>query len=85
MSWSELLRRTFSHELLRCERCSSAAVGEQRGRVRVIAAITQRHVIDKILHHRGLGRPSTNPASARAPPQQLCLLGLQPFSNATAA
>ena len=39
--WAELLRRTFSHDLLRWQRCSSAAVGEQRGRARVIAAITQ--------------------------------------------
>ncbi len=59
MTWSELLRRTFSHDLLRCERCGGSA--------RVIAAITQRDVIDKILHHTGLGRPSANPASARAP------------------
>ena len=64
--WAELLRRTFSHDLLRWQRCSSAAVGEQRGRARVIAAITQRHVIDKILNHTGLGRPCANPASPRS-------------------
>jgi len=65
MSWAELLRRTFSCDLLRCERCG--------GRARVIAAITQRDVIDKILHHLGLGRPSANPASPRPPPTQLAL------------
>jgi len=83
--WAELLRRTFSHDLLRWQRCSSAAVGEQRGRARVIAAITQRDVIDKILNHTGLGRPCANPASPRAPPEQLSLLHFQSLSDATPA
>jgi hypothetical protein len=59
MTWAQLLKRTFAFDILHCERCS--------GRARVIAAITERAVIDKILTHlHACG--DGNPASARAPP-----------------
>ncbi len=38
MTWAQLLKRTFAFDILHCERCS--------GRARVIAAITERAVID---------------------------------------
>jgi hypothetical protein len=52
------LARTFAFDILHCERCG--------GRARVIAAITERAVIDKILSH--LRAASGNPGFARAPP-----------------
>jgi hypothetical protein len=58
LTWAELLRRTFAFDILHCERCG--------GRARVIAAITERAVIDKILSH--LRAASGNPGFARAPP-----------------
>jgi len=61
MSWQELLKRTFACDLQKCDQCG--------GRVRVIATITQRSVIDKILTHLGLATRHGNPASARAPPE----------------
>ena len=66
MSWQQLLKRTFSCDLQKCEKCA--------GRIRIIATITQRAVIDKILAHLGLSSRA-NPASARAPPAaaQACL------------
>jgi len=54
-------KRSFSCDLLRGERCG--------GRARIIAAITQRSAIDKILAHLGLATKRLSvPASPRAPP-----------------
>ena len=50
-SWSELLRRVFDIDILICERCG--------GPVRVIAAIQEPDMIEKILNHVGL--PSKPP------------------------
>jgi hypothetical protein len=58
MTWAQLLKRTFAVDILHCERCG--------GRARVIAAITERAVIDKILTH--LRAASGNPGLAPAPP-----------------
>jgi len=60
MRWQELLKRTFACDLQKCEKC--------RGRVRIIASITERSVINKILACLGLSSGHGNPASARAPP-----------------
>ncbi len=54
LSWSELMRRVFLVDLLKCPRC--------QGRMRILAAIVLPEVIARILTHRGL--------SARAPPTQ---------------
>lgn len=60
-SWSELLRRVFSVDVLRCPVCNS--------RRRWIAAITEAEVIKKILDHLGLESAAPTPAPARPPPQ----------------
>ncbi len=54
LSWSELMRRVFLVDLLKCPRC--------QGRMRILAAIVQPETIARILNQRGL--------SARAPPTQ---------------
>ncbi len=60
-SWSELLRRVFSVDVLRCHLCGS--------RRRWIAAITEADVIEKILLHLGLESAMPAPSPARPPPQ----------------
>lgn len=58
--WADLMRRTFSCDVLRCPRCS--------GRLRFIATIESPEAIRRILTHLGL--PTTVPRAlpARAPP-----------------
>jgi len=71
MSWADLLKKTFAFDVLHCEKCG--------GRARVIAAITERSAIDKILTHLGLSANRQSvPAAPRAPPRQLSLLDAQP-------
>jgi hypothetical protein len=43
-TWARLLKRVFSIDMERCPVC-------QQGRLRIIAAITERSVIQKILRH----------------------------------
>ena len=43
-SWAQLLKRVFALDMARCPWC-------QRGALRIIAALTQREVIQKILRH----------------------------------
>jgi len=45
-AWAELLQRTFSVDVLACPECG--------GRLRFLATIAQREVIEKILSHLGL-------------------------------
>ena len=54
-SWAELMRRVFSADVLRCDRCG--------GRMRILAAITPPEAIRKILDCLGL--PSRPPPLAR--------------------
>ncbi len=63
--WSELLRRTFSEDLLRCPRCLGATMI-------IIAFITDTEIIDKILPHLGISHDSADPAPSRFA-EQLCL------------
>ncbi len=58
--WAELLRRIFAVDPLRCPRCGHA--------MRVVAFITQPHVIDRILTHRRRHAPPAR--RARAPPRR---------------
>jgi hypothetical protein len=58
--WAELLRRIFELDPLRCPRCGNA--------MRVVAFITQPHVIDRILTSLRRQAPPTRPA--RAPPRR---------------
>jgi hypothetical protein len=59
--WAELMRRVFGVDVLRCGVCHSLR--------RLIAVITQRHVIVKILAHVGLETDPPPVQPARAPPQ----------------
>ncbi len=60
-SWSELMARVFSVDVLRCHLCGS--------RRRWIAAVTEPDVTRKILEHLGLPSTLPTPAPARPPPQ----------------
>jgi len=54
--WAELLERVFRIDVLRCERCG--------GRIMVLAFLTERASVKKVLEHLGL--PTTGPPIARA-------------------
>jgi hypothetical protein len=56
MDWATLLRRSLSLDALECPKC--------HGRLRVVAVITEREPIRRILVHLGL--PTEPPAVARA-------------------
>jgi hypothetical protein len=56
VDWARLLRRSFSVDVLECPKC--------HGRLRVVAVITEREPIQRILAHLGL--PTDPPAVARA-------------------
>jgi hypothetical protein len=61
LPWAELLRRVHEVDVLQCDRCA--------GRRRVIAFITDTHVVTAILAHLGLPTLPPGLAPARAPPQ----------------
>src|SRR5439155_20161665 len=54
--WAELLSRVFNVDVLECENCG--------GRLTVLAFLTERTVVTKILEHLGL--PATGPPKAPA-------------------
>jgi hypothetical protein len=56
MDWATLLRRTFEIDALACTKCN--------GRLRLLSAVTERCVAEKILQH--LGREIDVPTLARA-------------------
>jgi hypothetical protein len=45
-AWADLLRRVFAFDVLDCPQCG--------GRLRLLATITQREVVERILSHLGL-------------------------------
>ncbi|MGH7751549.1 MAG: hypothetical protein ACREN5_01930, partial [Gemmatimonadales bacterium] len=57
--WAELLRRIFEVDPLRCPACGAE--------MRIVAFITERAVIDRILEHLRR-KPETARAHARGPP-----------------
>ena len=59
--WSELMRRVFGADVLRCGHC--------RSRRRLVSLITERSVIVRILAHLGLETDPPPVHPARAPPQ----------------
>jgi len=59
-SWAQLMRRSFGFDVLACSRCG--------GRLRLVATIDQRAVVDRILRHLGLPTDLPVPRPARAPP-----------------
>ncbi len=66
MSWARLLERVFEHDLEHCQNCG--------GELKIIAAILEAPVIERILTHLGLqarAPPRAPPrAPARGPEQQ---------------
>jgi len=54
--WAELLERVFRIDVLNCERCG--------GRMTVLAFLTERASVKKVLEHLGL--PTTGPPIAKA-------------------
>jgi hypothetical protein len=60
LDWAALLARVWEIEVLRCPRCD--------GRMRVIAALSERSVVKKVLSHLELPTTLPQPAAARAPP-----------------
>ena len=52
-SWALMLSRVFEIDVLDCPRCS--------GRLKIIAAIQERSVIDRILDHLGLDHTESGP------------------------
>jgi hypothetical protein len=61
-SWASLMARTFGFDVLACPRCG--------GRLRLIALIEERAVIERILRHLGLPMEIPAPRPARAPPSR---------------
>lgn len=60
VEWAKLLRRTFAIDALRCPHCT--------GRLRLLAALTEKATVTKILEHLGLSAAPTVPR-ARSPDQ----------------
>jgi hypothetical protein len=58
--WADLMRRAFGFDVLACPRCGA--------RMRLVATIEQREVIERILGHLGLATELPAPRPARAPP-----------------
>lgn len=56
VDWASLLRRSFSVDVLECPKC--------HGRLRVMAVITEREPVTRILAH--VGMPTGPPPLARA-------------------
>ncbi len=61
MSWAQRLKRVFAIDIEQCERCGA--------RVRIIASIEDRLVIQRILNHLGLQQDPAGAAWPRGPPQ----------------
>ena len=61
-TWAKLLARVFKLDLESCAACG--------GKLRIIAAITSREAMTKILDHLGLPSDPPSIAPARGPPQE---------------
>ena len=62
LSWAKLLKRVFDLDLEHCPNCG--------GELKIIAAILEQAVIEKILTHRGLQARAPPRAPARGPQLQ---------------
>jgi hypothetical protein len=58
-AWADLLRRVFAIDVLACPNCG--------GRLRLLATIEDRAVVEKILTHLGLPVDPPQPSAARTP------------------
>jgi hypothetical protein len=63
VDWASLLRRSFSVDVLECPKC--------RGRLKVVAVITERDPVQRILAHLGLPTDAPPVARARDPTDEL--------------
>ena len=59
VAWADLLRRVFALDILVCPDCG--------GRLRLLATIEDRAVIEQILTHLGLPVDLPQPSAARTP------------------
>jgi hypothetical protein len=59
VDWASLLRRSFSVDVLECPKC--------HGRLRIVAVITEREPIRRILAHLGMATEAPPLAHARDP------------------
>ncbi len=69
MSWRELMTRVFLLDVLKCDECG--------GRMKIIAEITDREVVARILSSLGVPTEVPEIARARPPPQIELELGKQ--------
>ncbi|MCG5055987.1 MAG: transposase [Myxococcales bacterium] len=60
MSWAELMRRVFAHEVLVCPRCA--------GPMKVLGPVQERGAIETILAYKGLSAEVPTWSPARGPP-----------------
>jgi hypothetical protein len=63
VDWASLLRRSFSVDVLECPKC--------HGRLRVIAVLTEREPVTRILAHVGMPTGAPPLARARDPSDEL--------------
>ena len=63
VEWAILLRRSFDVDVMQCPKCG--------GRLRVVAVITEREPVRRILAHLGLPTEAAPPARARDPTDDL--------------
>ena len=61
MNWAKRLKRVFGIDIQTCSRCG--------GKVRVISAIEEAHVIQRILTHLGETTKTPKLYSPRGPPE----------------
>ena len=61
LPWAVLLKRVFMTDALTCPKC--------QGRMKILAAITERDAIRKILDHLGIPSEAPRRSVARPPPQ----------------
>ncbi len=59
VDWASLLRRSFSVDVLECPKC--------HGRLRVVAVITEREPVRRILSHLDMPTEAPPPSRARDP------------------
>jgi hypothetical protein len=63
LGWAQRLKRVFAIEIERCERCERCGGG-----MKIIAAIENAELIEKILRHVAPERALEVQAAPRAPP-----------------
>ena len=68
MTWAQRLKRVFGIDIEDCSLCG--------GKVKVLAAIEEPQVIEKILKHLGLDSVPPQLWPARGPPQQEHILSV---------